>query len=102
MFGVGVSYLVGDWYDLFFDVVGFDWRFSIDEVRLKGIIKIVQGNLDLFILFVLWEVIEKKMMEIFDQGMKLDSFIFNFGYGVFLDVSFEVLKKLIVFVYKYL
>ncbi|CAN2252640.1 uroporphyrinogen decarboxylase [Bacillus vallismortis] len=101
MFGVGASHLAGDWHDLPLDVVGLDWRLGIDEARAKGITKTVQGNLDPSILLAPWEVIEKKTMEILDQGMKSDSFIFNLGHGVFPDVSPEVLKKLTAFVHKY-
>ena len=35
MYGVGASHLAKDWHDLPLDVVGLDWRMSIDEARKR-------------------------------------------------------------------
>ena len=51
MFGVGASHLAMEWHDLTVDVVGLDWRLSIEEARAKGLTKTVQGNLDPSFLF---------------------------------------------------
>ncbi|GAA3330044.1 hypothetical protein GCM10020331_080970 [Ectobacillus funiculus] len=39
MFGVGASHLANEWNDLPLDVVGLDWRLSIEEARARGIQK---------------------------------------------------------------
>lgn len=101
MFGVGASHLALDWNDLPLDVVGLDWRMSINEARELGINKTVQGNLDPAVLMAPWNVIEEKTRAILDQGMKQDGFIFNLGHGVFPQVDPEVLKKLTAFVHSY-
>ncbi|MDT1120915.1 uroporphyrinogen decarboxylase [Bacillus altitudinis] len=101
MYGVGASHLAKDWHDLPLDVVGLDWRMSIDEARKEGLTKTLQGNLDPTILLSPWEVIEERAAAILDQGMKSDQFIFNLGHGVFPDVSPDTLKKLTDFIHDY-
>ncbi|GLF83066.1 uroporphyrinogen decarboxylase [Bacillus safensis] len=101
MYGVGASHLAKDWHDLPLDVVGLDWRMSVDEARKEGLTKTLQGNLDPTILLAPWEVIEERAKDILDQGMKSDHFIFNLGHGVFPDVSPDTLKKLTDFIHDY-
>ncbi|MEK5296516.1 uroporphyrinogen decarboxylase [Bacillus sp. FSL R5-0659] len=101
MYGVGASHLAKDWHDLPLDVVGLDWRMSVDEARKEGLTKTLQGNLDPTILLAPWEVIEERAKDILDQGMKSDHFIFNLGHGVFPDVSPDTLKKLTDFIHGY-
>ncbi|WP_456265440.1 MULTISPECIES: uroporphyrinogen decarboxylase [unclassified Bacillus (in: firmicutes)] len=101
MYGVGASHLAKDWHDLPLDVVGLDWRMSVDEARKEGLTKTLQGNLDPTILLAPWEVIEERAKDILDQGMKSDYFIFNLGHGVFPDVSPDTLKKLTSFIHDY-
>lgn len=101
MFGVGASHLATEWHDLDLDVVGLDWRMSVQEARDKGLTKTLQGNLDPSILLAPWEVIEERTKAILDQGMQTDRFIFNLGHGIFPEVSPDTLKKLTAFVHEY-
>ncbi|TWI56235.1 uroporphyrinogen decarboxylase [Halalkalibacter nanhaiisediminis] len=101
MFGVGASHLVQEWNDLPLDVVGLDWRLSINEARNLGVKKTVQGNLDPAILLSPWNVIEERTKAILDQGMQSPNFIFNLGHGVFPEVNPDTLKRLTAFVHDY-
>ncbi|MED3726644.1 uroporphyrinogen decarboxylase [Priestia filamentosa] len=101
MFGVGASHLVHEWNDLPLDVVGLDWRLSINEARALGVNKTVQGNLDPAILLAPWPVIEERVKEILDQGMLTPNYIFNLGHGVFPDVNPDTLKRLTSFIHEY-
>ncbi|MGD6817752.1 uroporphyrinogen decarboxylase [Metabacillus sp. 113a] len=101
MFGVGASHLAREWHDLPLDVVGLDWRLSIDEARTLGLTKTLQGNLDPAILLAPWNVIEERLADIVDQGIKTDRFIFNLGHGVFPDVQPDTLRKVASFVHEY-
>lgn len=101
MFGVGASHLALEWHDLPLDVVGLDWRLPIQEARDMGITKAVQGNLDPAILLAPWSEIEKRTIEILDQGLQTPGYIFNLGHGVFPEVKPETLKKLTAFVHEY-
>ncbi|MED1600648.1 uroporphyrinogen decarboxylase [Alkalihalophilus marmarensis] len=101
MFGVGASHLANEWNDLPLDVVGLDWRLSVNEARERGIQKTVQGNLDPAILLAPWNVIEERAKAILDQGMQSDNFIFNLGHGVFPEVNPDTLRRLTAFVHEY-
>ncbi|HAL00011.1 MAG TPA: uroporphyrinogen decarboxylase, partial [Exiguobacterium sp.] len=101
MFGVGASHLAEEWHSLPLDVVGLDWRLSIDEARERGLTKPVQGNLDPSYLLAPWDILEAKAKEILDMGMKQPGFIFNLGHGIFPEVDPEVLKRLTAFIHDY-
>ena len=83
------------------DVVGLDWRLSINEARAFGVNKTVQGNLDPAILLAPWPVIEERVKAILDQGMLTPNYIFNLGHGVFPDVNPDTLKRLTSFIHEY-
>lgn len=100
VFGIGASHLIPEWNSLNMDVMGLDWRTSIEEARALGVGKALQGNLDPALLLADWEVIEKRTKEILDQGGNAGH-IFNLGHGVFPEVSPDTLKKLTAFVHQY-
>lgn len=64
-FGVGASHLLLEWNDLPVDVIGLDWRTSVEEARSLGVTKTLQGNLDPAILLSDWETIEKKERKLY-------------------------------------
>lgn len=101
LFGVGSSHLLNEWNELPINVMGIDWRVSINEARNKGIDKVIQGNLDPSILLAPWTTIEPKVKEILDMGMKDGNFIFNLGHGVVPDVKVETLQRLTAFIHEY-
>lgn len=101
MHGVGASHLAMEWNDLPLDVVGLDWRLSIEQARQMGITKTVQGNLDPAILLSSWDVIEERAKAILDQGMAQPGYIFNLGHGVFPEVNPDTLKRLTEFIHTY-
>ncbi len=100
-YGVGASHLIKEWDDLPVDVIGLDWRLSIQEARKLGVEKTLQGNLDPALLLAPWEKIEEQAKEILDQGMQTPNFIFNLGHGVFPEVKPDTLKRLTAFVHEY-
>ena len=92
---------MNEWHDLPLDVVGLDWRLSIEEARASGVNKAVQGNLDPSFLLAHWSVIEEHVKDILDQGMKQPGHIFNLGHGVFPEVNPDTLKRLTTFIHDY-
>lgn len=100
-FGVGASHLANEWHDLPVDVVGLDWRLSIEEARQRGITKTVQGNLDPSYLIGSWDEVEKRARRIVEQGVAYPGHIFNLGHGVFPEVDPDVLKRLTDLVHTY-
>lgn len=100
-FGVGAGHLLDEWNRLDVDVIGLDWRTSIQSARKQGIRKAVQGNLDPALLLAPWEKLEEKIKRILDEGMEEPGFIFNLGHGVFPEVKSATLKRLTDFVHDY-
>ncbi|HET7658463.1 MAG TPA: uroporphyrinogen decarboxylase [Bacillales bacterium] len=100
-FGVGAGHLLEEWNRLDVDVLGLDWRMTIQSARQNGVEKALQGNLDPSLLLAPWEMIERKTKEILDQGIEQPGFIFNLGHGVFPQVKAETLKRLTHFVHEY-
>jgi uroporphyrinogen decarboxylase len=100
VFGIGASHLIPEWNTLDVDVIGLDWRTSINEAREMGVKKALQGNLEPALLLTDWEIIEAKAKEIVSQGNRTGH-IFNLGHGVFPEVNPDTLKRLTEFVHTY-
>lgn len=100
-FGVGASHLANEWHDLPVDVVGLDWRLSIEEAGQRGLTKPLQGNLDPTLLLADWSVIEERAKVIIEQGVAHGSHIFNLGHGVFPEIEPAKLKKLTELIHTY-
>lgn len=101
LFGVGASHLIHEWNDLPVDVIGLDWRMSINEARGAGISKTLQGNLDPAILLSDWNTIETRTKSIIDQGKQHPSHVFNLGHGVTPEIKPETLKRLTQLIHSY-
>lgn len=101
LFGVGASHLIKQWDSLPIDVLGLDWRCSIQQAQDLQITKTLQGNLDPSLLLAPWDVIERKLKPILDQGMAHGKHIFNLGHGVFPEVQPQTLEKITTFVHNY-
>jgi len=84
------------------NVIGLDWRVSIQEGRRRLDHKFaVQGNLDPTILTAPQSVIEQYAAKIIDQGIEEPGFIFNLGHGLFPEASLDKLKDLTSFIHHY-
>lgn len=101
LFGVGASHLIDEWNQLPIDVLGLDWRTSIEHANKMGINKTLQGNLDPSILLAPENVIEERLKPILDQGLAHGKHIFNLGHGVFPEVKPDTLKRVSKFVHEY-
>lgn len=100
--GVSSGELLPELQNVKADVIGLDWRVSIDEGRRRlGGGFAVQGNLDPTILTAPISVIESYAKEIMDSGMEKPGFIFNLGHGLFPEASLEKLAELTAFVHSY-
>jgi len=84
------------------DVIGLDWRVSLQEGRRRiGDRYAVQGNLDPTVLTAPMSVIEKYAKDIIDQGIERPGFVFNLGHGLFPEASLEKLRELTGFIHRY-
>ncbi len=101
-FGVGTGELLKLMSDVGADVVGIDWRVSIDTARERiGSQKAVQGNLDPAILGGSWSSIESETIAILKKIGGKPGHIFNLGHGVTPDVNPDVLKRVVELVHEF-
>jgi uroporphyrinogen decarboxylase len=88
--------------DIRADVIGLDWRVSIEEGRRRiGDRFAVQGNLDPYVLTGPQSMIEEQAKAIIDQGIQKPGYIFNLGHGLFPEASLDKLKELTAFIHTY-
>ena len=84
------------------DVVGLDWRISLDEAIARlGKDIAVQGNLDPYAMLAPSDHLEARVKEILAQGTKARGHIFNLGEGIFPEVSVDRVKFLVDSVHKF-
>jgi uroporphyrinogen decarboxylase len=84
------------------DVIGLDWRVSLDEgwSRLNHECA-VQGNLDPVLLFAGWKEIQSRAEEILRRAAGRPGHIFNLGHGILPETPVENVKQLARFVQEY-
>lgn len=84
------------------DVIGLDWRVSINEGRRRtGGQFAIQGNLDPYVLTAPMELIKDRAKQIIDMGIEQPGYIFNMGHGLFPEASLEKIQELTAFVHEY-
>jgi uroporphyrinogen decarboxylase len=94
-FGVNTGELLGALGEAGADVVGVDWRVSLDEAVSRvewG--KALQGNLDPAVLLAPWEVIDRRARQVLDRGRTAEGHIFNLGHGVLPQTDPDMLTRL--------
>jgi uroporphyrinogen decarboxylase len=100
-FGVGTGELLGLMGDAGADVIGVDWRVSLDEAaRRVDIGKALQGNLDPAVLLAPWEVIERRARDVLARGRTAEGHIFNLGHGVLPETEPDMLARLTDYVHE--
>jgi uroporphyrinogen decarboxylase len=99
-FGVGTGELLASMRTAGADVVGVDWRVPLDEAaRRLGPDAVVQGNLDPALLGAGWDVVEREVRRIVDQGRAAAGHIFNLGHGVPPHTDPDVLTRIVELVH---
>ena len=99
-FGVGTGELLASMRTAGADVVGVDWRVPLDEAaRRLGPDAVVQGNLDPALLGAGWDVVEREVRRIVDQGRAAAGHIFNLGHGVPPHADPDVLTRIVELVH---
>jgi uroporphyrinogen decarboxylase len=94
-FGVGTGELLGLMSEAGPDVIGVDWRVSLDEaVRRVEIGTALQGNLDPAVLLAPWEVVERRARDVLSRGRTAEGHVFNLGHGVLPETDPGVLARL--------
>jgi uroporphyrinogen decarboxylase len=100
-FGVATGELLGAMGEAGADVVGVDWRVSLDDaVGRVGPGKALQGNLDPTVLFAPWPVVEAKVREVLRAGSAAEGHVFNLGHGVLPETDPDVLTRIVELVHE--
>jgi uroporphyrinogen decarboxylase len=99
-FGVGTGELLPLMAKADADVVGVDWRVSLDEAsRRIGPEYPVQGNLDPALLLADWPVVEREVRRVLAEGAKAPGHVFNLGHGVLPDTDPDILTRVVALVH---
>lgn len=100
-FGVGTGELLVDMAGAGAEVIGVDYRVSLaDAIARVGGNKPVQGNLDPALLFAPWEVVEREVRRILEEGRAAPGHIFNLGHGVLPTTDPVVLTRVVELVHE--
>ena len=104
-FGVGTGELLGAMAEAGAEVVGVDWRVSLEEAARRvgaarpGRRVVLQGNLDPAVLFAGWPAVERAVRRVVAQGRAADGHIVNLGHGVLPDTDPEMLTRVVELVH---
>ncbi|MDT3426951.1 uroporphyrinogen decarboxylase [Paenibacillus forsythiae] len=100
--GVGSGELLSTLTGLQTDVIGLDWRVSLDEGRRRtGGNFAIQGNLDPYVLTAPMELIKDRAKALIDEGIGEPGYVFNLGHGLFPEASLDKLRQLTEYVHDY-
>src|SRR4051812_23552654 len=100
-FGVGTGELPHDMGAAGADVVGVDFRVPLSAaVERIGPGKAVQGNLDPTVVFAPWEVVERMVDRVVEQGRAAEGHVFNLGHGVLPETDPDVLTRVVARVHE--
>jgi uroporphyrinogen decarboxylase len=98
-FGTGTTALLSDMATAGGDVIGLDWRISLDRGwALVGEDRGVQGNLEPAVLLGPWERVEGATRDILDRAAGRPGHVFNLGHGVPPETDPAVLRRLTEYV----
>lgn len=99
-FGTNTSGMLSSFASVACNVVGVDWRVSIDTAwKQIGFQKGIQGNLDPAILLADFPFIKKKVDQIFASLPKREGYIFNLGHGVLQTTPVTNILKLTEYIH---
>jgi uroporphyrinogen decarboxylase len=98
-FGTGTTALLRDMATAGGDVIGLDWRISLDRGwALVGEDRGVQGNLEPAVLLGPWERVEGATRDILERAAGRPGHVFNLGHGVPPETDPAVLRRLTEYV----
>lgn len=83
------------------DVIGVDWRISLDEAWAKvGPDQAVMGNLDPIALLAPWRELKFRADQVLAQANGRVGHIFNLGHGILQTTPVDAVKRLVDYVHE--
>lgn len=99
-FGTNTAGMLESFASVDCDVVGVDWRISLDKAWQRvGLKKSLQGNLDPVLLTSEWEVVKRYVDHMFEILPKKEGYIFNLGHGIVPATPVENAKRLVEYIH---
>jgi len=99
-FGVSTGELLESMANAGADVVGVDWRVTLDDARQRvGPQRALQGNLDPAICLAPWPAVETAVRDVLARNQGHPGHIFNLGHGVLPETNPDVLKRIVELVH---
>lgn len=100
-FGVGTGELLRLMHSAGADVVGVDWRTSLDEARRRiGDDVPLQGNLDPAVCLAPFDVVAERTRDVLRANRGHPGHIFNLGHGVTPDIDPGILTEIVALVHE--
>lgn len=100
-FGTGTAALLRLMREAGGDVIGVDWRVTLDEAwEMIGHDVAIQGNLDPVVLFAPLHEIERRVEEILRRAAGRPGHIFNLGHGILPNTPVENVAAVVDLVHK--
>jgi len=100
-FSTGTAAFIEDVADAGGEVVGVDWRLSLDAYWERiGFARAIQGNLDPVALLAPWRELAPRVDAVLDQAGGRPGHIFNLGHGVLPETSPDTVKLLIDYIHE--
>lgn len=100
-FGVGTGELLHDMGAVGADVVGVDFRVSLDDaIGRVGPGKAIQGNLDPTCVFAPWTSVEGLVNRVLEQAKGAEGHVFNLGHGVLPETDPDMLTRIVEHVHE--
>ena len=100
-FGVGTGELLRYMAGAGADVVGVDWRVSLDEARRRvGPQRAVQGNLDPVVCLAPWEVVAAEARRVLERAGGQAGHVFNLGHGVLPQTDPDTVQRVVDLVHQ--
>ncbi len=101
-FGTGTGDLLPLMREAGGDVVGADWRTSLDDAWARiGTGAGIQGNLDPVTLMAPWSLLRERAKDVLDRAAGRSGHIFNLGHGILPQTPVDSVKRLADFVHEY-
>lgn len=101
-FGTDMSSMLGVLRETEADVLGVDWRVSLDEAWAQiGPGFAIQGNLDPHALLAPWPEVERRALDILNRAAGRPGHIFNLGHGILPDTPVDNVRRLVELVHSY-
>jgi len=97
-FGTGTAGLLEELAAAGGDVIGLDWRVTLDAGWARVGDRGVQGNLDPAVLLGPWERVEAAARDVLARAAGRPGHVFNLGHGVLPGTDPDVLTRLVALV----